>query len=156
MSERDFADFYATSFPRVYACARAFCGDPEVAYESTQEAFARCYSRWRRLGGELWVEGWVTRTALNVTKKHFRALPSAPGRSEGTSPGPDGERVDLLAAVRALPERQRQAVLLYHLMDLPIAGVADLMHLSEGTVKAHLHKARATLRMALEADAWTS
>ncbi len=65
-------------------------------------------------------------------------------------PGPAEEHVDLLSAMRSLPERQRQAVILYYLLDLPIAGVADSMHISEGSVKSHLHKARAALRSSLE------
>jgi len=60
------------------------------------------------------------------------------------------DRLDLLAALRSLPERQRQAVVLHYLMDCRVATVAELMGLSEGTVKAHLHRARATLHDLLE------
>jgi RNA polymerase sigma-70 factor (ECF subfamily) len=58
--------------------------------------------------------------------------------------------LDVLTALRSLPERQRQAVVLHYLLDCPVATVADLMSVSEGAVKAHLFKARATLRTLLE------
>jgi RNA polymerase sigma-70 factor (ECF subfamily) len=64
--------------------------------------------------------------------------------------GPNPDRVDVLAALLALPERQRQAVVLHYFLDCPIASVADLMGVSEGAVKAHLHKARGSLRLSLE------
>ena len=43
--------------------------------------------------------------------------------------------------VRALPRRQREAVTLHYLVDLPVAEVARLMGCREGTVKAHLTSA---------------
>lgn len=150
MRDRDFADFYSSSFPRVSSAVRAFCGDADVAHEATQEAFARCFARWRRLKGESWVDGWVTTTAMNLSRRHFkrRSAPAQPSTDTVADPTPD--RLDLLAALRSLPERQREAVVLFHLLDMPIAEVARSMKLTEGAVKAHLHKARNTLRGSME------
>ncbi|MDQ3766386.1 MAG: hypothetical protein M3346_03470 [Actinomycetota bacterium] len=47
-------------------------------------------------------------------------------------------QIDLDLALRTLPLRQRQALLLYYFADLPIAVVADLMGASGGTIKTHL------------------
>lgn len=47
--------------------------------------------------------------------------------------------------VRRLPRRQAQVVALYYALDLPVAEVADILDCAEGTVKAHLHRARAAL-----------
>jgi RNA polymerase sigma-70 factor (ECF subfamily) len=58
--------------------------------------------------------------------------------------------LDLLTALRSLPDRQQEAVVLHYLVDCPVTTVADLMGVSEGTVKAHLHKARAALHALLE------
>lgn len=151
MSDRDFADFYERDFTRVSAAVRAYCGDADVAYEATQEAFARCYARWGKLKGEPWRAGWVTTTAINLSSRHFKG-PSNQGSFEHVpaSPGPSGDQLDLLAQLRSLPERQRQAVVLHYLIDLPVTEVAELMSLSEGAVKSHLHKARVSLRMTME------
>jgi RNA polymerase sigma-70 factor (ECF subfamily) len=147
----DFAEFYTTSFARVARAVRAFCGNADVAHEATQEAFARAFSRWPKVKEVAWPEAWVTTTAMNVSKRHFRRRSrqraTAPGES---SAGPSGDRVDVLAALRLLPERQRQATVLHYLLDCPVGAVAELMGLSDGAVKAHLHKARATLRNSLE------
>lgn len=151
MSNEGFAGFYSASFPRVSAAVRAFCGDADVAHEASQEAFARAYSRWGRLQNAAFPEGWVTKTALNLTKRHFRRPTGRLLREEQmSSPEPSGDRLDVLTALRSLPERQRQTVVLHYLADCPVATVADLLGLSEGTVKTHLHRGRATLYDLLE------
>ena len=151
MAADDFAEFYAASFSRVSAAVRAFCGDADVAHEATQEAFARAYSRWRRVNGIAWPDAWVTTTAFNLTRRHFRKRNRmVPGQVDVAIPPASSSRVDVLAALRALPDRQRQAAVLHHLLDCPVAHVAQLMGVSEGAVKAHLHKARAALRNSLE------
>ena len=53
--------------------------------------------------------------------------------------------LDLLAAVAALPPRQRAAVALYYLEDRPVDEIADLMEVSVSTVKQHLFQARGRL-----------
>ncbi len=143
----DFAEFYSSSFNNVARAARAFCGDSEVAYEASQEAFARAFSRWSKVRKSSFPEAWVTTTALNITKRHFKSRrPEGYYDAERVAEGPSVDRLDLLVALRALPERQRQAVVLHYLMDTPIHGVAEVMGISEGAVKAHLHKARAALK----------
>ena len=59
---------------------------------------------------------------------------------------------DLHRAVRALPPRQRTAIVLHHFVDLPVVEVAALMNVSAGTVKSTLHDARAALARTLGAS----
>jgi RNA polymerase sigma-70 factor (ECF subfamily) len=146
----DFSEFYATSFRRVSSAVRAFCGDAEVAHEATQEAYARAYARWSRLRRAQWPQAWVTTTAFNLTRRHHRRRRSSEPTEVAAEGGPTGDRLDLLGALRALPERQRRAIVLHYLLDLPVASVAELMGVTEGAIKAHLHKGRAALRGALE------
>jgi RNA polymerase sigma-70 factor (ECF subfamily) len=145
-----FEEFYATEFDRVFDSAYSFCGDRQAALDATQEAFARAFARWWRLSRRDWAGAWVTTTALNVSRRAFRNA----GRERHTQQNPvsydPGQRVDLLAALRALPPRQRQAATLFYVADLPVAVVADTMNLSQGTVKAHLARARDHMRQSLE------
>lgn len=53
---------------------------------------------------------------------------------------------EVLAALRALPRRQREIVALHYLLDMGIAEVASTLDVSAGTVKTQLHRARATMR----------
>lgn len=149
----DFADFYEMDFEKVSIAVAAYCGDADVAHEATQEAFARCFARWGKLKEEPWRAGWVTTTAINLSRRHFKGrLARIEVPQEPASPGPGVDHVDLVAQLRPLPDRQRQAVVLHYLIDLPVAEVADLMSLSVGAVTSHLHKARASLRLTMEAS----
>jgi RNA polymerase sigma-70 factor (ECF subfamily) len=148
----DFADFYAASFTKIERAARAFCGDGDVAYDSTQEAFARAFARWWRVRRTEHPEAWVTRTAVNLTKRHFKDRTRGEPTPPPTQPAATGERVDVLVALRSLPERQREAAVLHYIVDMPVIAVAHAMGLSDGAVKAHLHKARAAMRESLEVE----
>ena len=92
-------------------------------------------------------------TALNLCRKELRRGGAASAGATGVPPQiaapPSGDRLDLIAALRALPTRQAEAVLLFYLGDLPVPVVASLMNVAEGTVKAHLSHARESLRVAL-------
>ncbi len=146
----DFAAFYEGSFTPVFAAVRAFCGDTDVARDATQEAFARAYARWRRVKATSSPQAWVVTTAFNLTRRHFRRERTQVETASTVLSGPTPDRVGVLDALRALPERQRQAVVLHYLLDTPVAMVAEAMGVSEGAVKAHLFKARSALRGALE------
>jgi RNA polymerase sigma-70 factor (ECF subfamily) len=68
--------------------------------------------------------------------------------------GPD--HVALVAALRRLSPDQRRAIVLHHLVDLPVAEVAHELQVAVGTVKSWLHRGRAALAAELaEPDAGT-
>ena len=150
MARPDFGAFYEASFRRVVTATRAFCGDREIAYEATQEAFARAYARWARVGRAASPEAWVITTASNLCRRSFRRRGAGATSREPTSAPPTGDRVDLLVALQALPDRQRQAVVLHYIADCSVQNVADAMGISDGAVKAHLFKAREALRRSME------
>jgi RNA polymerase sigma-70 factor (ECF subfamily) len=151
MGAASFTDTYSAHFGRVYTAALAFCGSVDIAEEATQEAFARAFARWSRIGREQWVVGWIVTTAMNETRRRSRRrrLPSAPD--------PVGEATELLGlemleGIRSLPRRQREVVILHYIHDLPVAGVAELLGISDGSVKTHLSRARTALARSLGGD----
>lgn len=146
-----FEDFYAAEYDRVFSSSYAFCHDRDAALDATQEAFARAFARWRRLDKEEWAGAWVTTTALNLLRGRFRRERSGVVPNQATTPS-FTTPLDLIDALRALPTRQRQAATLFYVADLPVAVVASSMGLSEGTVKAHLSRAREALRKQLGED----
>lgn len=147
-----FEDFYAAEYDRVFSSSYVFCRDREAALDATQEAFARAFARWRRLDEEEWAGAWVTTTALNVLRRRFRREKRSVAASEQNTTSYSSSSVDLIDALRALPTRQRQAATLFYVADLPVAVVARSMGLSEGTVKAHLSRARDALRKKMGED----
>jgi RNA polymerase sigma-70 factor (ECF subfamily) len=63
--------------------------------------------------------------------------------------------VTLVAALRELPDRHRQAVVLHYLADQPVAEIAQAMGATEGAVRVWLHRGRGALAAKLGVDGTT-
>ena len=97
-------------------------------------------------------DGWVYVVAMNQLRDHWRRSERRrerePEVDEGTVDNTSAvaTRLSVRDAIATLPPRQRQAVVLRYLADLPIADVADAMGCAIGTVKATLHQAMRNMR----------
>jgi RNA polymerase sigma-70 factor (ECF subfamily) len=93
---------------------------------------------------------WVRRVLINLAldanrrRGNERHAAERLAHDEVLLPG-DESSDEWWRAVRALPDRQRAAVALYYLEDMSVAGVARVLDVAEGTVKATLARARNTL-----------
>src|SRR5687767_12579604 len=67
-----FETWYVSEHPRVLAALTWVAGDPDVAADATDEAFARAYADWRRVERMASPGGWVYRVALNVVRRRMR------------------------------------------------------------------------------------
>jgi len=150
---QEFTEFYHASYPRLRRQLFAVTGDLAEAEDALQEAFARASLRWPRLREYDAPEAWVRRVALNLTRmaarrlrRHARALLRLGAPPPTAELGP--EVVDLYRALRALPRPQREAIVLHHLAQLPVAEVATQLRVPVGTVKARLARGRAALARA--------
>jgi RNA polymerase sigma-70 factor (ECF subfamily) len=140
-----FEAWYLREHPKVVAALTWVSGDPHLAAEATDEAFARAYADWRKVGQMASPGGWVYRVALNVVRRRMRR--AALERRTLEPPADVAEVVDreIWAVVQQLPERQRVAVVLRYLLDLPEQEVATAMGISRGTVASALSSARRRL-----------
>jgi RNA polymerase sigma-70 factor, ECF subfamily len=155
-----FEHFYLQEYPRVVALVYGLSGSRAGAEDIAQEAFLRAYRDWDRIGSYEHQAAWVRRVAANLATSGLRrrlvearALARlAARRQPAVDPMPD-DNAGFWRAVRALPPRQAQAVALYYLEDLSLQQIATVLGCAEGTVKAHLAKARRTLARRLDLDA---
>jgi RNA polymerase sigma-70 factor (ECF subfamily) len=151
MDEAEFDEFYTASFARITGQLYAMIGDRDEAQDCVQEAFVRAWSHRTKLARADHPEAWVRTTAYRLAvsrwrrKKLARRPPdravSAPVQTEAA----DESRVVLVTALRSLPAAQRQALVLHHLCDLPVAAVAREVGVPEGTIKARLSRGRTAL-----------
>src|SRR3984957_7078225 len=147
-----------------YRVAFRMLGDRGDAEDVAQETLTRAVLRWSRLQDR--PEGWVTRVASNLAIDRYRRRkrPVAPLTGPVGIVDPYlGERGDLVHALRRLPRRQREAVVLRYLADLSEAQVAREMGCSIGAVKSHGARGLASLRRELSGstgldgnDVWAS
>lgn len=150
MGERrdDFEALFDEAFDHCCAVARRIVRDDAVAEELAAEAFARAWARWWWLARQPARIGWVVRVTTNLALDAVRRK-RPPVEAAAAAVAPDEAvvlRDALAAALRALPQRQRAAIALRYLADLPEAEVAAAMGVSAGSVKTHLHRGLATLR----------
>ena len=151
--QREFSEFFQASWDPCLRAVLAGTGDRQQAEELAAEAFARAWASWRKVSRHPAPRAWVVRTALNAGKsrwrRHRRELPL--GDHDAAAPPAGGGGVDaaLLAALRRLPERQREVIALRVFLDLDIETTARQLRIAPGTVRAHLARAVAALRREL-------
>ena len=151
MDEREFDEFYAASFQRVTGQIYAMIGNRDEAQECVQEAFARAWAHRKKLGKAEHPEAWVRTTAYRLAVSRWRRTMRGrrpTDRAVGPTleaAAPSEAHVALVAALKQLPEAQRQALVLHHIADLPVHDVAREVGVPEGTIKARLSRGRAAL-----------
>jgi RNA polymerase sigma-70 factor (ECF subfamily) len=155
VEEFEFDVWYRREHPRVVSAVAAITGRPSVAREATAEAFVRAYERWDRVRVMASAGGWVHRTALNAARRQLRRaaverrlLRRVALAQPGEAPPPDWSP-ELWAVLRELPRREREAIVLRHVADLPVAAVAGIMGITVGTASWTLRSARDRLNRAL-------
>ena len=145
-----FEELYESEFQTAVRAGFAVCGNHTLAADAAQEAFARALQRWARLKDVESVVGWIVRTAVNHARRE-RWLRARLGGLASESPRSEDdllldERADIVAAIRSLPRRQREAIVLHYVADLALDQAANAMGCANGTVKAHLSRGRDALR----------
>jgi RNA polymerase sigma factor (sigma-70 family) len=135
----DFARFYAESRDDCLRTVLASIGDLDRAKDLVDEAFARAWASWRKVRRHPAPRAWIVRTALNVgistwRRRHEVQFSETVCPADATS-GSVVDR-DIMAALRRLPERQRQVIALRLFLDLDTAGTAEVLGIAPGTVTA--------------------
>lgn len=139
---RPFVDFYRVERDRVVRALAMTLGDLHLAAEATDEAMARAYQRWNRVGCFDNPGGWVYRVGLNWA--------TSVRRRRSRAPHPHVERPMELGAVAepsvhaALAEldiAQRSVVVCRFYLGLSEAETADALGIRPGTAKSRLHRA---------------
>jgi RNA polymerase sigma-70 factor (ECF subfamily) len=139
----EFGEFYVTAAPRVVAQICAMIGDLPEAEDTAQEAYARAWSRWRRVGSYTDPAGWVRTVAYRIAVSSWRRSRTrwtAHLRSQSTQPvaalNPD--TVALVVALRQIPSQQRRAIVLHYLAGLSVQEIVQETGSSQSAVKAQL------------------
>jgi RNA polymerase sigma-70 factor (ECF subfamily) len=143
MDDVDFSAWYEDEHPRVLGVLCALSGELDVAREATDEAFVRAFAKWERVRKMDSPGGWTYRVALNELRRSLRkhARERAVRTKEHTQLVPMTDP-DLWDLVRRLPERQRFAVVLRYVADLPEQAIADVMGVTRSTAASTLTQAR--------------
>ena len=150
---------YDTQYRPLVRMSAMLLGDTSAAEEVVQEAFIAVHAAWRRLRDADKAVPYLRRAVLNrsrsilrhrmVVDRHMPARePDMPSAEQGAIT--QLERSAVIEALRSLPARQREALVLKFYLGLSEEEVAAAMKISTGAVKSHTSRGKAALRAALE------
>ena len=147
-----FDTFFHREFPRMVAVAYAISGSRWAAEELAQEACIRAYKTWDSVSRYDRPGAWLRRVTINLASSFVRRRISeakaleryALSGVEPVTPHP-AEEESFWNEVRSLPRRQREAVVLHYVDDLSTRDIADVLDVSESSVRTHLQRGRETL-----------
>ena len=149
---------------RVYNIALRITSDGDAAKDCAQEAFIRAYRALHQYDPALpfgpWLFRITTNASLNYVQRwhaHETPVDELPDAPEEPEEGPEATTVrreevaEVVSAMAELPAPYRAALTLRHMQQLSYQEVADALGIPLGTVKTHLHRARAALKGRLAA-----
>jgi RNA polymerase sigma-70 factor (sigma-E family) len=161
-ADRAVTALYAEHYRTLVGLAAFLVRDTATAEEVVQDSFVAMHCGWRRLRDSEKALSYLRRSVVNrsrsvlrhrmvVDKNAPQPLPDMPSAEQGAIT--EMERSAVVEALRALPLRQREALVLRFYADLSAGQIASIMGISTGAVKSHTARGISTLRTALESHA---
>jgi RNA polymerase sigma-70 factor (sigma-E family) len=156
-------ELYSAHYRTLVRLAAMLVRDTPTAEEVVQDAFIAMHGGWHRLKDTDKALAYLRQAVVNksrsvlrhrvvVEKNMQQAPPDMPSAEHGAFVLL--ERSEVVAALRDLPERQREAIVLRYYADLSEAEIAATMGITRGAVKSHTARGMASLRTALEHSLW--
>ncbi|MPQ66585.1 MULTISPECIES: RNA polymerase sigma factor [Pseudomonas] len=153
-------EMVSRKLPRLLALASRILGDADEAKDVAQESFLRIWrqaANWR--SGEARFDTWLHRVVLNLCHDRLRKRKERPLEDDepgielvDSAPRPDEQleatarSEQMAAALAALPDRQREAIVLQYYQELSNIEAAALMNISVDALESLLSRARRNLR----------
>ncbi len=152
-------ELYATHYRRLVRLSVLLVRDVETAEEVVQDSFVAMHGRWRSLRdpekGLAYLRQTVVNRSRSVLRRRGVAARHVPTPMPDAGPADEGvlaqaRRTQVLDALRALPDRQREVIALRYYLDMSEAEIAETLGISRGSVKSHASRGAAALRHLLE------
>lgn len=155
-----FEEFVCTRLTSLVRYATVVTWDPHLAEDITQEVLVRAQRRWTRIGQLDAPEQYVKRMVVNefLSWRRRRAARQIPLTGEALDPllghgadptVPHDERDAMIRLIAGLPPRQRAVIALRFYEDMSVDQIAGVLGCRAATVRTHLARALAALRVAV-------
>jgi RNA polymerase sigma-70 factor (sigma-E family) len=153
LTDDDFTRVFTSRALSLRRTAYLLCGDWSRAEDLVQTTFARTYAAWGRIKDPAAVDSYLRTTLARVylddaRRKWSGEVPTAvlPDECEDPNAASIDDRVSVLAALAAIPPRQRACVVMRFVDDCSVSETARVLGCSEGTVKSNTARGLAALR----------
>ena len=151
--DAEFREFVGTRGRSLLRSAYMLTGNLADAEDLVQSALAKTYQAWERIQDRKALDGYVRRAMVNTHISWWRRrrvdeypTDDIPDQPAADTSGNSELHDTLQRAIDKLPQRMRAAVLLRYFEDMTEAEVADILGVSQGTVKSTVSRAVAKLR----------
>jgi RNA polymerase sigma-70 factor (sigma-E family) len=160
-AEQAVTAMYSTHYRSLVRLAALLVRDVATAEEVVQDSFIAMHGAWRRLRDNDKALSYLRQSVVNRSRsviRHRVTVDKNAPKPAPDLPSPEQsaltlmERSAVVAALRSLPPRQREALVLRYYGDLSEAQIASAMGISRGAVKSHTARAIASLRAVLEME----
>jgi RNA polymerase sigma-70 factor (sigma-E family) len=152
-------ELYTAHYRQLVRISALLLGDPHHAEEVVQDAFVAMHSAWRRLDDPDKAVAYLRQAVVNRSRSALRRRVVAarytpapmldePSAEHGALAAV--QRVEVMQALRELPRRQRETLVLRYYADLSEAQIAEALGISQGAVKSHASRGIAALRTKME------
>ena len=158
-ADRTVAALYGQHYAALVRLASLLVGDAVTGEEIVQDSFVALYGSRRRLGDSDWALSYLRRSVLHRSRSagpgHTGAEPKAPGPGAEGPAGPQQRsaapgRSAVISALRALPARQREAVVMRYYAGLSEPRVAEVMGITRRAARQHTERGMVALRAMLD------
>jgi RNA polymerase sigma-70 factor (sigma-E family) len=157
--ESAYCDYFHARQRGFMRTSYAILGSWPAAEDATQTTFTQLYVHWPRIrpgGLDAYARRILVNTCLTAVRSRKRELVVEEVPEASEPPPAHDQRLDLFDALRTLSPRDRAVLALRFLDDLPVAEVAEVLRLPEGTVKSQTSRALDRLQAVLAAPQETS
>jgi RNA polymerase sigma-70 factor (sigma-E family) len=160
-ADRAVTELYSAHYRSLVRLAALLVRDLGTAEEVVQDAFVAMHGGWHRLRDNDKALAYLRQAVVNRSRsvlRHRQVVDrNAPKPAPDMPSAEHGaialfERSAVIAALRTLPARQREALVLRFYADMPEAQIAETMGISRGAVKSHTARAMQALRAVLERE----
>ena len=152
-------ELYSEHYRALVRLAALLVRDTPTAEEVVQDSFVAMHGGWQRLRDTEKALAYLRQAVVNRSRsvlRHRTVVDKNPQKAPPDMPSAEHgalvllERSAVIAALRGLPDRQREAIVLRYYADLSEAEIATAMGISRGAVKSHTARGMTALRAALE------
>lgn len=153
--DEEFTAFAAGALPQLRRTAYLMSGDWHKAEDAVQDALIKVYRAWRRVERQEGLLSYARRTTVRLlideSRRPWRRERPTAGHDAGawvhaSEAGVLDARDEMVRALSELPPGRRACVVLRYYHDLSVADTAEMLGVSEGTVKSQTSQALAALR----------
>jgi RNA polymerase sigma-70 factor (sigma-E family) len=153
----ELVDLYREHYRSLVRLAYLLLDDLPASEEAVQDAFVQLHQSWGRVTDPAKRVSYLRSIVMNGARSGLRrrgrrlvlVRPEPAESAEAGALRSENQR-EVLAALRKLPDRQRDCLVLRYYLDLSEAAIAETLGISAGSVKTHTHRGMAALERALE------